>query len=199
MLGTLDEAQDAALMANAYGLAHSYDDKSNYWECVEKIRRAVSRKPEAALLPGWKYLGAGVDRTAWLSPSGVVYKVTHYSVIKANAQEWQAAAYFLANPLPVGFGVPQMSKYDVEGFEVLAAEFIDGPEAWGDEFAAAYFGTTDTHSGNMRRRGGILYCIDLGFFDAAKVNMAFQPYERESESSDWPYSEPLACNCDFCK
>lgn len=142
--GSLDEAETAYLM-NAYD----------------------------RVLDGWEYLGAGVHRSAYLSPSRVVYKVAHdgYSARQAQFAEMLAVRVLSTVPSPAGFGVPRADLVEVvPGIPVIAMEFIDGEGCYldGDRqtTARSFYRNNDIHAGNIieRRSDGTIFMIDLGFF-----------------------------------
>lgn len=83
---------------------------------------------------GWKYLGAGVFRTAYLSPSGVVYKVQKsraYSC-QSNQGEWDAyRRLYYTCKMPKHSRLPKMGFFPMDGGPgVIAAEFIPKQCGW---------------------------------------------------------------------
>lgn len=152
--GSLDEAETAYLM-NAYD----------------------------RVLDGWEYLGSGIHRSAYLSPSKVVYKVAHDGYRSRQAQYAEALAVEVLSKEvpPAGFGVPKADIVEViPGLPVIAMEYIDGDGAYldGPQYTEAcrFYRNSDIHAGNMmvRPSDGTIFMIDLGFFaedfDAAEYD-----------------------------
>lgn len=124
---------------------------------------------------GWRYLNKGAYRSAWLSPTGVVYKVEHkydsYNS-QSNYGEYQNVLRILTQTrIPEKLRIPRFTYYTLDGRGVSAMEFVDGHGAalssgciWGNcdcvpkysrcvkklfnEIATA-FGMWDTHSENV--------------------------------------------------
>lgn len=77
---------------------------------------------------GWKYLGCGSYRYAYLSPDGVVYKkLKHPGEYddSMNFQEYKNVLYCKGIPL-AGWDVPHAEVFEIDGQDVIAMEFIDG-------------------------------------------------------------------------
>ncbi|AVD99384.1 hypothetical protein SEA_BILLNYE_213 [Streptomyces phage BillNye] len=125
---------------------------------------------------GWTYLGEGESRIAFLSPSGVVYKreVNDGEWFGANSIEYRYLRKAAGIPVQ-GWRVPEHQLYDIPvGYKmvsVMAMEFVGGEfDAWCDMSqgkcncekpggicsraaalaAAAAWGVTDIHRGNVR-------------------------------------------------
>jgi hypothetical protein len=151
-IGTQDEAEVALLV-------HIY----NY--------EGTGRIPE-----GWDYLGSGVHRFAYSSPSGYVYKVPANYMDRdcANANQAEATgAAVLSTQESDEFGIPMTNLFYVEGdVPIVVMENCGDEPAYveGDQKARAraFYRNTDTHGGNMRTYKGKIYMIDLGFFDPNK-------------------------------
>lgn len=115
---------------------------------------------------GWKYLGSGIDRAAYLSPTSVVYKVMHYPG-SANKDEYNATVFFREQPnVPEGFAIPRCSLYRVNGNNVIAMEYL-GEERYQPTpeeqlTIAKFFHVFDSHGGNVRKRLDKVYVIDYG-------------------------------------
>lgn len=144
MIGTLDNAELAFL----YAVSEEGDNMPN----------------------GWEFLGSGVDRTVYLGPDTVVYKIAHeYRTSRPNLAEYEACTN-LAGSAPYGYGVPKAALYDVEGVQVLAMEFLgdDNYELTAEQanIACAFYQNSDTHGGNMRRVEDVIYMIDLGHYNS---------------------------------
>lgn len=131
---------------------------------------------------GWEFAGSGCSRRAYLSPSGVIYKVqTGYD--DANDNEYVTACALIASgAIPEGWDVPRIGRYRVEKngkTEVILAMENLGPNevsVWTVEVPVPkgyvshndvvnkVFGVFDSHGGNIRQRAdGTLVCIDMGF------------------------------------
>ena len=129
---------------------------------------------------GWKYLGSGIDRAAWLGPDGYVYKVGE---AYANNSEVTLSAKIIAKSHPL-FRAPRVSAVPGSGdpeieVNVIVAEYVQGdcvdmlPDDWDvvlekwvknplAKEAISVWGTSDTHSGNCRKVGDVYYIIDMG-------------------------------------
>lgn len=77
---------------------------------------------------GWKKLGSGGTRNAYLGPDGVVYKVQHNSMDKCNVDEAAASRRLRDNKRLAAQGVfvPKARTWRVEGEHIIAMEYIDG-------------------------------------------------------------------------
>lgn len=80
---------------------------------------------------GWRYLGAGCTRTAYLSPGGVVYKVgeSHTNLREAEASRKFRKRKSLADQLVFVPKARNWAVMDEDSFErqyVIAMEYIDG-------------------------------------------------------------------------
>lgn len=77
---------------------------------------------------GWEFLGAGCYRSAYLAPSGVVYKIGHDS---GNRQEASTAQRLRKLNIP-GIYIPKTSSFNFEvnthrhRRTIVAMEYIDG-------------------------------------------------------------------------
>ncbi|WNN94817.1 hypothetical protein SEA_PHREDRICK_264 [Streptomyces phage Phredrick] len=93
-------------------------------------------KPE--LPEGWKFLAAGVSRRAYLSPSGVVYKVQRNpeSDYQGNKGEHETAERVRKSGDVRGAYIPRTSLYKVPGSWVIALEYMNGIR--GDEHWEMY-------------------------------------------------------------
>lgn len=131
--------------------------------------------------PGWVFLGSGVHRFAYRSPDGLVYKVPCKRDSRYfNAQEAEASAARILSQedAPEGFGVPEVNIFYVEDVPVIVmpdygdvGEYLDIDEQIAAE---RFYRNRDIHQGNIRRFGGMLIMIDLGFFkeNAGGVSVA---------------------------
>lgn len=100
-------------------------------------------KPE--IPEGWKYLAAGVSRRAYLSPSGVVYKVQRNpeSDYQGNKGEHETAERVRKSGSVRGAYIPKTSLYEVPGSWVIALEYMNGirgDQHWEQCANAAYYG-----------------------------------------------------------
>jgi hypothetical protein len=75
---------------------------------------------------GWKYIGAGITRSAYLGPDGFVYKVAH-AWDYWNINEARAMRNFRTDPFLASIDVttPRATLWTVEGGKVLALDYID--------------------------------------------------------------------------
>lgn len=140
------------------------------------------------LISGWKNLGRGCSRIAYLGPDGVVYKVG-WGDGGANEALAYAIKGMIDHPT---FAIPAASSFTFDGAEGLitvgAVEYCGEDECGDfeqeycdcdlDEYdcdcgfdpdyycsAETFFGTSDLHAGNLRWYKGKIYCIDLGSCD----------------------------------
>lgn len=142
----------------------------------------VERIPEV-LPEGWKYLGRGISREAYLSPEGVVYKIIRRDEggmgdCGDQNQEYQAFEVLSKIDHPI-FSVPKMAKFVIGRRIVLAAEYLGCEEDNRYNFtcpcdaeymeAMKFFRTNDLHPGNVRSMANKVYAIDLGFFNPSYV------------------------------
>lgn len=115
---------------------------------------------------GWQHAGSGCSRTAYRSPSGCIYKIQS-GWDTANLNEHESAEALRSRDIPRGWAVPRTGLHVIDGRDILAMEDCGDVEAdvHGADYTTAkeFFGIFDPHSGNIRRKNGILYVIDLGF------------------------------------
>lgn len=134
---------------------------------------------------GWEFLGSGISRSAYLAPSGVVYKVQRYGDSCNQKEHLWAKEYRRlhreghpvirwANKL---VRVPRTALYC--GGKVIAMEYFgtDRPEYCSPVYKRAKTATkllnfTDCHVGNVRVSGKRLALIDLGFEQLTKATLA---------------------------
>ena len=85
----------------------------------------VNKKPE---LPyGWEVKGAGISRRAYLSPSGVIYKIQHHEEqSQSNAEEHDFAQRVRRMGNVIGVIIPRTALYYIDNQPVIAMEFMDG-------------------------------------------------------------------------
>lgn len=82
---------------------------------------------------GWKFLGYGSFRSAWLSPDGVVYKVEHYyptyggpDFTSDNSKEYRNWLLWRKCELPARVRLPEVTLYENGGKPVIAMECVRG-------------------------------------------------------------------------
>ncbi len=85
---------------------------------------------------GWRYLGHGMYRAAFLSPSGVVYKVetgNRISRMQSNVSEYERILElrFSDDVKETGVIIPKAWLYSVSGRDIIAMEYMDGEWASG--------------------------------------------------------------------
>ena len=113
---------------------------------------------------GWRFLGSGHSRWAYLAPSGTVYKVGQKSCNKA---EHDAAQVLRSVPNDL-VGIPQTRYYKSVG--ILAMEFVQGkagiPQEDKDSYRMAIdaLGIVDQWYLNFIFDGVKVWLIDLGEF-----------------------------------
>lgn len=128
---------------------------------------------------GWKYLGQGCYRAAYLSPDGVVYKVQADGRYSGQSNIGEAKKYNLirlTHRIPAGARLPLLRNFVIEGADTVnAMDFVgptlsryDGPDR------QKHIATTSTiawelrigdmHHGNVAvdEELGLVVPIDLG-------------------------------------
>jgi hypothetical protein len=145
------------------------------------IGQGPQRRYESNDTPeGWERLGSGCYRAAFLSPSGVVYKVQHsyeYSG-QSNAGEAETLRRYWLTRMPKGCRLPRWSLYELDGKEVMAMErfarllsSFSSFSAEGEEYWKRLTALTDViddqwdfHGANLGvdEEAGLLVPIDLG-------------------------------------
>lgn len=139
--------------------------------------RAGRTTHEIPVPEDWKKLGSGCYRTAYLSPSGVVYKVQHRKTSwQTNVGEAEKIRSLMFRKLPKGCRLPRFALYDLgtegvlamEKFDKLLNEFafysFDGSRYWGlrEELMQA-LNLWDLHGANVAiDKEGLVVPIDLG-------------------------------------
>jgi hypothetical protein len=74
---------------------------------------------------GWSFLGEGCERIAWLSPSGVVYKVEHDDS-GANKDEYDNIERLMLVPCK-GWRLPRADLFEFSGeISIIAMEYVVG-------------------------------------------------------------------------
>lgn len=130
---------------------------------------------------GWRELGDGCFRRAFLSPDGVVYKVqkdyaNRYG--QTNEGEYKNLLHGLACEAPEHTRMPRFTYYELDGRGVMAMERIhgetlEGLTETGDEPEDGFhrlceledaYGIMDGHCGNVvvEEKTGDLVLIDWG-------------------------------------
>lgn len=139
--------------------------------------------PEPVMPEGWKYLAAGVSRRAYLSPTGVVYKVqkTPGSDYQGNKGEHETAEYIRSLGTVVGAVIPQTALYEVPGCYVIALEFMDG-EREKYEWGRNCYGT-NCRCGFLAGRCAVTIKRELeskfGLSDLHSQNVLWLPSQRK--------------------
>lgn len=143
------------------------------------LSQSPQRRYEDGAPEGWKKLGRGCYRAAFLSPSGAVYKVQHsyeYSS-QSNAGEAETLRRYWLTRMPKGCRLPRWSLYELDGKEVMAMERFtkllndfpscgEGSEYWGllTDLNDVINDQWDFHGANLGVdvEAGLLVPIDLG-------------------------------------
>lgn len=125
---------------------------------------------------GWKYLGCGVSRVAYLGPDGMVYKVGNR---QCNDSEAKAAAWFKDKfgPIP-GTLIPDFIHHDEVGTpqqSVIETVYLPPDETYDSEDMSRrrrWFirklmkcGLTDSHGMNIYFYRNLITCVDWGYTD----------------------------------
>lgn len=129
---------------------------------------------------GWERLGSGCYRAAFLSPTGVVYKVQHNydHSSQSNAGEAETLRRYWLTRMPKGCRLPRWSLYELDGKEVMAMERFtkllnefslfsaEGSKYWSLRSALenVISDQWDFHGGNLAvdEEAELLVPIDLG-------------------------------------
>lgn len=145
---------------------------------VAEVQKSFSE--QATEPEGWKRLGAGVSRVAFLSPEGVVYKVQRYygeQWGQSNEREDQNIKEHRLRKLPEGCRLPRWHFYRLDGRGVMAmeafAKLLNDVEEYTEERMRMdiivfrlqkALRSFDLHSHNVavEEDTGILVPIDLG-------------------------------------
>ena len=138
---------------------------------------------EPELMPGWRYLAAGVSRRAYLAPSGVVYKVMKSpgSSYQGNKEEHATAERARRSGSVKGAYIPRTYIWEVPGCAVIAIEFMDGIRedkhweagCWGGKCLCAFPGSPRCTS---RIRSELQ--SKLGLTDLHSHNVLWVPSQR---------------------
>ena len=138
------------------------------------------RDPQGVdLAEGWKEIGLGCFRAAFLSPDDLIYKVQHgYSEGRGdNLKEWETwKRLYCTWKLPKGARLPRMGYYNLDGRGVVVAEYLPLllRHAWRSDEYEQYRRTraaieracklSDMHEANLAidEENKLLVPIDLG-------------------------------------
>jgi len=149
------------------------------WVRDEQKRERLEYACPCQAPDGWKYLGQGCYRAAYLSPDGVVYKVqNHPNSGQSNIAEYRRWwALRLTHRMPEGSRFPALSFFSVDGVldGVNAMEYLEKTlnRYRGDEYykysdilhvVACQLDLWDMHHGNaaVDEKNGLIVPIDLG-------------------------------------
>lgn len=131
---------------------------------------------------GWFYLGHGMYRAAFLSPTGVVYKIEtgrRVSAIQNNLKEYEHILELRWSDAVVDAGViiPKAWLYEVGGRNIIAMEYMDG------EWVSKYHSMANCDCGD--RFGGTCAMTQfmnlemrLGMDDIHEGNAVFIPAQK---------------------
>lgn len=135
---------------------------------------------------GWRFLAAGISRRAYLSPTGVVYKVQRdpASTYQGNKGEHETAQKIRKSCDVKGAYIPLTELYKVPGSWVIALEFMDGVRSapqWEHCTYNNYYGRKCTcmFPGSVRCAGKIRKELTrLGLSDLHSENVLWVPKQR---------------------
>lgn len=127
---------------------------------------------------GWKYIGQGCYRAAYLAPDGVIYKVqAHEQSYQSNLSEYKKYNLLrIQHRMPEGARFPLMCNFRIEGADTINAMDYVGPvlsqyEGPDRQKHVATLSTIawrlnigDMHQGNaaVDEKLGVIVPIDLG-------------------------------------
>lgn len=105
---------------------------------------------------GWRYLGKGCSRIAFLSPTNVVYKVDRYGDDDTpNRREYEAITEIRESGSADAAYTPITALYDVNGSAVIAMESI--PYDWNCHYCeVSAFGRCGTHEEYLRQLDDVM-------------------------------------------
>lgn len=155
-----------------------YDVDGNYTvpsDSHADERARLHAESVASAPDGWRKIGEGIARDAYLSPSGVIYKLPRDGRNSSDQSYSEAvSADRTGNILPFDgwripdvtvfhFGVPIVAmEYVATGYSAAGPDAIDHYEKTRD-VAAEWFGLSDLHYENVRfDNDGTVVIIDLG-------------------------------------
>lgn len=122
-----------------------------WWHSPDRGERD---KPPA----GWTYLGSGCYRSAYLAPSGVVYKVQKYlddSAWQSNYKEWLTwKRLYFSCKMPKYSRLPRLNYFPVSQagkLGVIAIEKLDG--------AYSHYGTFKRDDGELEHWSNVRLAI----------------------------------------
>lgn len=160
-------------------------------EAKQIFNAAGDRWKENVVLPyGWEECGDGSTRVAFLSPSGIVYKICKSYDVNYPSENVHEEKNFRAikekGLLPLGWYIPEVTLYRFKALytqwdrfeseprekwgqvDVLACEYIPGPEETLDQDTAdvvfSHIGLSDPTTFNVKVHGETqdYYIIDAG-------------------------------------
>lgn len=138
---------------------------------------------EPKLSDGWRFLAAGISRRAYLSPSGVVYKVmkTTGSTYQGNKEEHETAERVRRSGSVKGAYIPRTHLYKVPGCYVIAIEFMDGIREDSHWNQGCYFKCICAFPGSPRCSTRIREELEskLGLSDLHSHNVLWVPKQRK--------------------
>jgi hypothetical protein len=134
---------------------------------------------------GWVLKGAGAYRRAFLSPSGVIYKVER----RENSGQSNAAEHAVAQSVRsmgnvIGVIIPNSALYYIDGSAVIAMEYMEGEEQHPDwDKCYSYWGKKDCTctaragfcTDTIRRKIGSVF----GIGDLHSNNVLWIPKQRK--------------------
>lgn len=145
----------------------------------QKVQRIGGYSCPNSAPPGWKYIGQGCYRAAYLSPDGVVYKVQNDGRYSYQSNAGEAKKYrtlYLTRRVPEGARLPLLRNFVIEGADTVnAMDFVgptlskyDGPDY--QKYSAVVrllaweLRIGDMHHGNVAvdEKLGLVVPIDLG-------------------------------------
>ncbi|AXH68942.1 hypothetical protein SEA_SPARKLEGODDESS_263 [Streptomyces phage SparkleGoddess] len=141
-------------------------------------------RPRMTTPEGWRKIGGGSFRSAWLSPEGVVYKVQHHynGWGQSNGEEYANIVVILQKHKshPLAF-MPRSTYYTLDDNRgVMAMEFIKGEHpGWCNGCSGGYGHCTVNYEGKCINR--ILREIGeaYGLFDLHDENVIWLPEQRK--------------------
>jgi hypothetical protein len=176
----IGNARDAEMIRNYVVNSRIVREERSNYECgyfIGPVRKRPSR-PE-----GWKRIGGGCFRSAWLSPDGVIYKVEHAygSYGQSNSEEYENVVRILTgNKSHPYVSIPRVTYYALDGRGVIAMEYVKGENpGYCHGCGSGYRHCTTKVRGKCINQIYVEIEKEFGLFDMHSGNVMFIP-EQES-------------------
>lgn len=155
---------------------------------------------------GWRNVGSGSFRTAYLAPDGLIYKVDRNPELSdqyGNRAEWTVWTEWVERGTNgANITLPDMWLHD-NG--VMAVEYIESDNtstvyAWNtvermckELLGAAYMWVSDVHPGNWRVKDNTVYIIDFGHWSQSPYIDWYEWDRQNRQKNPQDYEEHWDC------